>query len=281
MTTLAQGTILNNKQICELFLCSSQGGMRKSNKTNTLVLITNYLESVYNDRWEDDILHYTGMGQLGNQSLEFAQNKTLANIEKNGVHVHYFEVLKKYEYTYIGEMLKAGEPYLAQQLDANGELRQVYIFPLRLKQGSLPIEVINHYENDRSSALKSLSDQKLLAKLQKQKKQIPELGKNNKITVKASIYRRSMELAEYVKRQAQGHCDLCERPAPFTNQDQKPYLECHHVIWLSQNGLDTLDNLVALCPNCHRKMHIVQDKNDINKLIEIAHNRQRILDKKI
>jgi 5-methylcytosine-specific restriction enzyme A len=88
-----------------------------------------------------------------------------------------------------------------------------------------------------------------------------------------------MELAEYVKRQAQGHCDLCERPAPFTNQDQKPYLECHHVIWLSQNGLDTLDNLVALCPNCHRKMHIVQDKNDINKLIEIAHNRQRILNK--
>lgn len=68
MITLAQGTILNNRQMCELFLCSPQGGMRKSNKTNTLVLITNHLESVYNDVWEDDILHYTGMGQSGNQS---------------------------------------------------------------------------------------------------------------------------------------------------------------------------------------------------------------------
>ena len=29
---------------------------------------------------------------------------------------------------------------------------------------------------------------------------------------------------------------------------------------------DTIDNTVALCPNCHRKMHIVKDIDDINKL---------------
>lgn len=68
MITLAQGTILDNKKLCELFLCSPQGGMRKSNRTNTLVLITNHLNSIYNDIWKDDILYYTGMGQLGDQS---------------------------------------------------------------------------------------------------------------------------------------------------------------------------------------------------------------------
>ncbi|NUE65768.1 HNH endonuclease signature motif containing protein [Snodgrassella sp. ESL0253] len=275
MITLAQGTILNNKQMCELFLCSPQGGMRKSNKTNTLVLITNHLDSVYNDVWEDDILHYTGMGQLGNQSLEFAQNKTLANIENNGVQVHYFEVLKEHEYTYIGEMLKAGEPYIAQQLDVSNQWRQVYIFPLRLKQGGLPVEMINHHESDKLSALKRLSDKRLVAKIQQQ---TLEFKQANKITVKTPRYRRSMELVEYVKRQAQGYCDLCEQPAPFANKDQQPYLECHHVIWLSQNGADSLDNIVALCPNCHRKMHIVQDENDIKKLTAIARNRQHLLD---
>lgn len=33
-------------------------------------------------------------------------------------------------------------------------------------------------------------------------------------------------------------------------------METHHVVWLSQ-GADSVDNTVALCPNCHRKMHIV------------------------
>ncbi|WP_371751494.1 HNH endonuclease [Snodgrassella alvi] len=279
MITLAQGTILDNKKLCELFLCSPQGGMSKSNRTNTLVLITNHLNSIYNDIWKDDILYYTGMGQLGDQSLESAQNKTLANIEKNGVKVHYFEVFKKNEYTYIGEMLKASEPYTARQLDAGKQWQQVYIFPLRLKAGELPNEVINHYENERVTSLKRLSDKKLLTKIQQQNDEAKHT-KTSKMTVKVPRYRRSMELAEYVKRQAKGHCDLCEQAAPFTNKEQQPYLECHHIIWLSQNGADTLDNIVALCPNCHRKMHIVQDENDIKRLINIAYQRMQELDHK-
>lgn len=63
-------------------------------------------------------------------------------------------------------------------------------------------------------------------------------------------------------------------------KEQQPYLECHHIIWLSQNGADTLDNIVALCPNCHRKMHIVQDENDIKRLINIAYQRMQELDHK-
>lgn len=35
----------------------------------------------------------------------------------------------------------------------------------------------------------------------------------------------------------------------------EPYLEVHHVIPLSQNGEDTLENAEALCPNCHREKH--------------------------
>ncbi|WP_198218432.1 MULTISPECIES: HNH endonuclease [unclassified Snodgrassella] len=279
MVTLAQGTILSNEKLCELFLCSPQGGMRKSNRTNTLVLITNHINSIYNDIWKDDILYYTGMGQLGDQSLESAQNKTLANIENNGVKVHYFEVFKTNEYTYIGEMLKASEPYTAQQLDVEKQWRQVYIFPLRLKAGGLPNEVINHYENEKLSSIKNLSDKKLLVKIRQQNDGAKQT-KTSKMTVKVPRYRRSMELAEYVKRQAKGHCDLCEQPAPFTNKEHQPYLECHHIIWLSQNGADTLDNIVALCPNCHRKMHIVQDENDIKRLINIAYQRMQELDHK-
>ena len=38
---------------------------------------------------------------------------------------------------------------------------------------------------------------------------------------------------------------------------------------------DAIDNTVALCPNCHRKMHIVKDIDDINKLKKNANLRGR------
>ena len=36
-------------------------------------------------------------------------------------------------------------------------------------------------------------------------------------------------------------------------------METHHIEWLSKGGSDTIDNTVALCPNCHKKMHILND----------------------
>ena len=42
----------------------------------------------------------------------------------------------------------------------------------------------------------------------------------------------------------------------------------HHIVWLSNGGEDSTDNTVALCPNCHRKMHILDDPADVEKLKE-------------
>lgn len=84
--------------------------MRRSKRTNTLVIVSNHVESVYDDRWINDVLHYTGMGQVGPQSLEFNQNRTLSESPTNGVAVHLFEVFTKRVYTYIGEVVLAGAP---------------------------------------------------------------------------------------------------------------------------------------------------------------------------
>ena len=53
------------------------------------------------------------------------------------------------------------------------------------------------------------------------------------------------------------------------DKNDKPYLESHHIIWLSEGGSDTLDNTAALCPNCHKKMHVVNDPKDVIKLQEV------------
>ena len=107
--------VYTNDVIAKVFKCSKQGGMRKSNTTNTLVLISKQTgSSVYHDTWVDNMLHYTGMGQEGDQKLDFAQNRTLKDSAKNGVTVHLFEVFKDTEYTYAGIIELAGLPYKAE-----------------------------------------------------------------------------------------------------------------------------------------------------------------------
>lgn len=123
----------SNSEIVEIFKCSPQGGMRRSHKTNTLVLVSNKTgKNPYQDEWENDVLYYTGMGLTGNQSIEFAQNKTLTESNKNGIVMHLFEVRTDRIYTYRGIVEYTGEYRTAQQEDSQGNLRKVYQFGLRL-----------------------------------------------------------------------------------------------------------------------------------------------------
>ena len=79
------------------------------------------------------------------------------------------------------------------------------------------------------------------------------------------------------KRKAKGICKLCNKPAPFKDKTGRPYLETHHIVWLSQGGDDTIENTVALCPNCHRKMHTLNLKQDIRMLKAAANDARGIL----
>lgn len=140
IASLAPGTELNNEQLCEIFGCGPQGGMRRSHATNTLVLVSDHYGSIYDDRWIDGVLHYTGMGQKGDQSLTFMQNRTLAESGSNGVAVHLFEVFtpKPRKYVYTGEVALAGDPYQEVLTDDGGKERTVWVFPLTLKSGEPP-----------------------------------------------------------------------------------------------------------------------------------------------
>jgi len=82
---------------------------------------------------------------------------------------------------------------------------------------------------------------------------------------------RDSFVAALAKQLAGGRCDLCAKAAPFRSTDGLPFLESHHVKWLSRNGRDAIDNVVALCPNCHRKMHVRDEKADRNLSIRVRH----------
>lgn len=267
-TAPTPGVTLDNDELTATFLCSPQGGMRRSTRTNTLVIVSNHVESVYDDRWIDNVLHYTGMGQRGPQSLEFHQNKTLNESPSNGVSVHLFEVFTKRVYTYIGEVALADTPYQEQQLDTDGQERSVWIFPLRLKSGdapAIPEATLKALDQVKEKQAHYLSDAEIEALAKKQGQAI--VGKRN---ANVTVYQRSPWVAENAKRRANGQCELCQKPAPFNRKDGSPYLETHHIEWLASGGADTVENTVALCPNCHKKMHIINRKEDRAWLKEVA-----------
>ncbi len=137
LSTLIIGNTYSNSEVANLFSCANIGGLRKSNSANALVTISNYTKSLYADKWHDNVLHYTGSGQIGDQELNRKQNKTLNQSRSNGVDIHLFEVFKKGNYVYNGIFELCGEPYQEKQEDDNGKLRNVWMFPLKLKKDNI------------------------------------------------------------------------------------------------------------------------------------------------
>lgn len=122
------------------------------------------------------------------------------------------------------------------------------------------VEVLNREFDDAVKKEETKSIDKL-KKEAKKKASLPSVS-----IVQARTYHRDPTIAAYVKKRANGFCQLCGQKAPFDDQNGEPYLECHHIEWLSNGGIDSAENCVALCPNCHRRMHILNDQNDINIL---------------
>jgi hypothetical protein len=74
--------------------------------------------------------------------------------------------------------------------------------------------------------------------------------------VMTRVFVRNPDVVAEVLHRAQGRCETCHDEAPFNSRSTgEPYLEVHHRIPLADNGLDTVENAIALCPNCHRYCH--------------------------
>jgi 5-methylcytosine-specific restriction endonuclease McrA len=77
-----------------------------------------------------------------------------------------------------------------------------------------------------------------------------------KIVVESTVFRRNPAVVVEVLKRARGICEGCGSNAPFSRRtDGSPYLEVHHKVTLASGGEDTVENAMALCPNCHRREH--------------------------
>lgn len=84
-------------------------------------------------------------------------------------------------------------------------------------------------------------------------KDVP-VGESNKKETTTFVYERSPQVRSYILERAGGFCEWCGQKG-FETLSGSLYLETHHIQPLSENGSDTVDNVIALCPNHHREAH--------------------------
>ena len=73
---------------------------------------------------------------------------------------------------------------------------------------------------------------------------------------------RSAAVREAVLIRAGGLCELCNEPG-FVTAAGSIYLETHHVVPLADNGPDHPSNVVAICPQDHRRAHYAAERDEI------------------
>ena len=266
---LKAGDTLTNAELTAMFKCANQGGMRRSHQTNSLVIISDHTKYVHRDRWiSADVLYYTGMGLEGDQSLDYLQNKTLLESAANGVTPYLFEVYVSNQYLFRGRVKLAARPRKERQPDICGKLRDVWIFPLQVTGSdaafTVPEELIDRKRLREKKRAQQMSATDLLTVTVHAEKQTP--------STPATVSDQGCDayVAEFSRRRANGHCQLCGLPAPFTDKANEPYLELHHIHSLARGGRDMVSNCVALCPNCHKKMHVLNLREDRKRLRQEA-----------
>ncbi len=87
-------------------------------------------------------------------------------------------------------------------------------------------------------------------------------------------YKSSTLKKEKAKSKSGYLCELGDRNKCqyFTSKaSNKNFLEAHHLVQMEfsndfENSIDVIANLIALCPNCHRKLHHAKDKDRIGDI---------------
>lgn len=131
-----------------------------------------------------------------------------------------------------------------------------YVVPLEIEQSvdsELNTISLTELNNQLEDGIKESKD---LTSAERAKRVAAQNTLPERISIISTGFRRNPDVVVEVLNRAEGLCEECFKPGPFKKRSNgEPYLEVHHKVWLSQGGEDTVENAIALCPNCHRKMH--------------------------
>lgn len=78
---------------------------------------------------------------------------------------------------------------------------------------------------------------------------------------------RSGQVRQVALQRSGGRCEYCRQRGFETASGV--YLETHHILPLAEGGPDTDENVIALCPNCHRKAHHGTERERMRERMQV------------
>ncbi len=273
MLSLVVGKVYRRRDLHEHFGGQRQGGISTPSAHPVVLLFTGDQGSQYGyeDGFrEDGRFWYTGEGQVGDMQM-VRGNQAIATHQKRGKDLLLFKYIARGDVQFMGK-----STYLAHHTevapDREGKPRNAIVFELLIDspQTGEPELLPELAPAIPASLLKRpLADLRAEAFAASQKDLAP-------VPRSAIAYYRSAVVKAYVLRRAAGKCEGCEAPAPFLTLRKAPYLEPHHIRRRADSGPDHPQWVIALCPNCHKRVHYGADGHEFNiqlaKRVEIIEN---------
>lgn len=118
------------------------------------------------------------------------------------------------------------------------------------------------------NSLKSTTAINIFSQVNKEKqlKIFNELGKDKLSNMTAKEIKKylnkrkpiSKSIENHLIARSEGHCEICG----YGDLDIISLLEKHHIKPISEGGQDELNNLVMICPNCHKTIHILRNEKE-------------------
>ncbi|PID93330.1 MAG: hypothetical protein CSA95_08075 [Bacteroidetes bacterium] len=170
---------------------------------------------------------------------------------------NYIDHFQRSNKDFIKEAIKTYQMPQMRKAHSKGAIE--YLAQNHSEQVSNPIyeltdlQTLNDFIAEEKKKIKKalkLKPSKRLEELKKAK------SKPKRTIISHAVFIRNPYVVAEVLKRANGICEKCGKQAPFNRDlDDSPFLEVHHIIPLSEDGDDTVENSIGLCPNCHRHAH--------------------------
>ena len=282
---------------------SNMGGIRVGRKQNIIVLFWNPKEektlkkyddtknasNIYHDYYDQQtgLYNYTGAGQSGDQELSRV-NKSLAESKENNIPVYLFrQYIPKENLEFLGQV-ELTTIKKSRQPDENDIMRNVFIFELKPIGKSLP-----HSDFSETEAL----SRQLEEPLQKARGELDEIEKPDKKTIEKNIKKLNDEIEKQEKKEVNiprnktgferfkkmvteiknlyDQCMIC-KTKHFEKEDGSIYSEVAHIVPFHIDQDDRSNNLMSLCPTCHKKFDYAKRTEKIKMYEQLCKNHPEI-----
>ena len=231
-----------------------QGGIITPANHSLVIIVTGEegLEHGYADRHRaDGVFEYFGEGQVGDM-LWVRGNRAIRDHSADGRSLLAFRA-ERAGLRFQGELVYAGH-HIERAPDRDGQMRDAIVFELRY------LDAV-----EEAVATQEADDQEVgLIELRRRAYAAVTAPASGATSSGRTVYTRSRDVKAYVTARAAGNCEGCNQAAPFSRPDGSPYLEPHHIRRVSDGGPDHPAFVIALCPNCHRRVHAGADGPSYN-----------------